>query len=76
MYSVASLLANTQQSIHDVEHVVLSRHSIQTKKREKLSFLSLVPRAGVEVRSTSANTIERRPQGRAINHNLVRATAN
>ena len=43
LLGVASKLANTQQSIHDVQHVVLSRHSIQTKKREKLSFLSLVP---------------------------------
>ena len=40
LLGVASLFADAQQSIHNVQRAVLSRHSIQTKKREKLSFLS------------------------------------
>ena len=46
-----------------------------TKKERNSRFSLMVPRARVEVRSTRANTIKHRPHGRAINYNLVRATA-
>ena len=49
---------------------VRSRHSTHErhkKKRETLVSLLVYPEPWVEVRSTRANTIKRRPHGRAIN---------
>ena len=51
-------------------------HATTKKKRETLVSLLLVPRAGVEVQSTRANTNVAQTERSSNKHLSVRATAN